>query len=76
MIEFSPEVKEVMWWLEEEDTIAQQDCAAPHSDKRMPNTFNKARIAGGWRLKLVTQPAQSPDLSIHQRLGIFCVSKE
>ena len=71
---FLPAVREKMPWLEGQEVIAQQDGASPHTGKGNPQRLNEAGKEGGWNIKLVTQPAQSPDLNIND-LGFFCSLK-
>ena len=44
--------------------IVQQDGARPHTGKDMVNKLNKEGAFGFPQIKVVTQPAQSPDLNI------------
>ena len=59
-----------MPWQEFHEIRVQQDGATPHTGHDNPRKLNLAGKAGGWNIKLVTQPAQSPDLNIND-LGFF-----
>ena len=57
-------------WLKSEIVTVQQDGASPHTGKNNPRELNLAGKVEGWNIKLITQPAQSPDLNIND-LGFF-----
>ena len=68
--ELLPAIRKKMWWLKSEIVTVQQDGASPHTGKNNPRELNLAGKVEGWNIKLITQPAQSPDLNIND-LGFF-----
>ena len=65
-----PTIKQKMTWLRHEDVTVQEDGATPHTGHDTPSKLNATGREGGWNIKLVTQPAQSPDLNVND-LGFF-----
>jgi hypothetical protein len=63
-------VKEAMPWRKNTGIKIQHDGAGPHNGKGNTEALRLAGLAGGWKIKFVTQPAQSPDLNILD-LGFF-----
>lgn len=67
-------IKERVPWLKEGKAIIRQDGATPHTSRDTENKLNEAGEERSWKIKLVTQPAQPPDLSIND-LGFFAFLK-
>ena len=58
-------VKKKMPWLKQEQIIIQQDGAPAHKGKGNMIFFDVEGQKRGWNIKVITQPAQSPDLNIN-----------
>ena len=63
-------VKAKMPWLEGKIVMIQHDGAGPHAGKGNEELLRRAGMEGGWNIRFVTQPAQSPDTNIMD-LGFF-----
>lgn len=63
-------IKEKMPWLSDKIVYIQQDGAKPHSGHGVIERLQTAGSVNGWRFRMKTQPAQSPDLNILD-LGFF-----
>ena len=63
-------VKSKMPWLKGEDIVVQHDGATPHTGKGNEDKLKELGFKGQWKIKFVTQPAQSPDTNILD-LGFF-----
>jgi hypothetical protein len=63
-------IEKMMPWLEGYTVIIQQDGARPHTGNDTVSDLEAAGTGDGWTVKVVTQPAQSPDLNIND-LGFF-----
>jgi len=59
-----------MHWLKCEDMVIQHDGARPHTGKGNEEMLKKAGVQDGWKIRFVSQPAQSPDTNIMD-LGFF-----
>ena len=59
-----------MPWMRYKELVVQQDGARSHTGKGNVEALNKAGNDQNWSIKLITQPAQSPDLNIND-LGFF-----
>lgn len=62
-----PAIKEEMPWLGPGYGVIQQDGASVYTGKGMKTKLNRAEREEEWEIKMVTQPAQSPDLNINDR---------
>ena len=65
MKEVIDEIKEKMPWLPGEPVFVQYDGASPHTSGGVEGILNHHGSTGGWNIKMVQQPAQSPDLNIN-----------
>lgn len=63
-------IKLKMPWLRGDLVKIQHDGARPHTGLDNPAEIARLGSTEGWRFKVVTQPAQSPDLNI-LNLGLF-----
>ena len=63
-------VKNKMPWLKDFGHYIQHDGAKPHNGGGNVAHFDAEGVRDGWHIKVVTQPAQSPDLNIMD-LGLF-----
>jgi hypothetical protein len=59
-----------MPWLKGKEVIIQQDGASPHVGRGNIEYFNQEGRKDGWKIQVVTQPPQSPDLNVND-LGFF-----
>lgn len=58
-------VKQKMPWLKGKEVIVQQDGAPAHTTTENLRHFDQEGKKDGWKIKVITQPAQSPDLNIN-----------
>lgn len=65
MKEIFAAIKVKMPWLQGREVIVQQDGASPHTGNGNVDYFNRYFQRDGWNFKVITQPAQSPDLNIN-----------
>jgi hypothetical protein len=63
-------IKARMPWMAGKTVIVQQDGASPHVGKGNLEYFRQEGRKNGWKIKVVTQPPQSPDLNVND-LGFF-----
>jgi hypothetical protein len=70
MMQIFQQIKRKMPWLRGQPVFVQQDGAAPHTGKGNMDYFDIHGRKNGWNIKVITQPAQSPDLNIND-LGFF-----
>jgi hypothetical protein len=70
MLQIFAEVKVKMHWLKGKPIIIQQDGASPHVGKGNLEFFNVEGRKDGWKIQVITQPPQSPDLNVND-LGLF-----
>ena len=68
MMKVFAEIKTKLFWLQGEDVIVQHDGAPPHV--KAESNLNAAGATGEWNIKMLRQPAQSPDMNILD-LGLF-----
>jgi len=59
------DVKVKMQWLRNTTIKLQQDGASPHTAGGVIDELEQYGSVDGWKFKIVTQPAQSPDLNIN-----------
>jgi len=65
MLKLLAEIKVKMPWLKGKEVIVQQDGASAHTTPSNLEVFNREGRKDGWKIKVITQPAQSPDLNIN-----------
>jgi transposase len=70
MMQVFRDVKMKMPWLKGKEVIIQQDGASPHVGRGNIEYFNQEGRKDGWKIQVVTQPPQSPDLNVND-LGFF-----
>lgn len=63
-------IKQKMPWLRNSDIFLQHDGAKPHNGGGNLDRLTLAGLLDGWHIRIVTQPAQSPDVNIND-LGFF-----
>jgi hypothetical protein len=63
-------IKEKMPWMSDKILKIQHDGARPHTGQGNEQLISAHANTGTWRIRFVTQPAQSPDLNILD-LGLF-----
>jgi hypothetical protein len=64
------QIEKKMPWLRHGTVLVQQDGALPHTGQDNVNDLEMAGTGEGWTVKIITQPAQSPDLNCND-LGFF-----
>jgi hypothetical protein len=65
MMKVFKKIKEKMPWMRGQEVIVQQDGAPSHKGRGNLDYFHREGQKHGWNIKVITQPAQSPDLNIN-----------